>query len=119
VRISHANVAFSILYDYICDFGISYSANNTFPSEISHNIGILIRKIEKKFEGIFLIWVDLMWKCVSSLCFKKNWTRFFQNSEKISEVTIFKNKYLLKNKNHPLAVLKEEASDNLLPIYQA
>jgi hypothetical protein len=52
-------------------------------------------------------------------CFSKtNWPRYFQKTEKISEVTIFKNQYFLNNKNHPLMVLKKEASNSLLPVYQ-
>jgi hypothetical protein len=51
------------------------------------------------------------------LCFKNNWARNFQKTEKISEVTIFKNQYFLNNKNNPLAVLREEASDSLIPVY--
>jgi hypothetical protein len=31
-------------------------------------------------------------------------------------VTIFKNQYFLNNKNHPLAILREKASDSLLPV---
>jgi hypothetical protein len=41
-----------------------------------------------------------------------------KKTEKISEVTIFKYQYFLNNKNRFLAVLKEEASDSLLPVYQ-
>jgi hypothetical protein len=40
-------------------------------------------------------------KCIISLCLeKKNWPRYFHKTEKISEVTIFKNQC---HKNHPLA----------------
>jgi hypothetical protein len=49
---------------------------------------------------------------------KKNWPRYFQKTEKTLEVTIFKNKYFLNNENGLLAVLREEASDSLLPINQ-
>jgi hypothetical protein len=53
-----------------------------------------------------------------TLLSKKNWPKYVQKTEKISEVTIFKNQYILNNKNRPLAVLREEASDSLLPVYQ-
>jgi hypothetical protein len=46
----------------------------------------------------------------------KNWPTIFQKTEKILEV--FQNQYFLNNKNHPLAVLTEEASDSFLPVYQ-
>jgi hypothetical protein len=43
---------------------------------------------------------------------------YSQKTEKISEVPTFKNQYFLNNKNRPLAVLREEASDSKLPVYQ-
>jgi hypothetical protein len=45
--------------------------------------------------------------------------RYFKliKTEKISGVTIFKNQYFPNNKNHPLMVLREDASDSLLPVY--
>jgi hypothetical protein len=49
---------------------------------------------------------------------KKKWQRYFHKTEKISEVTIFKNQYFLNKKSHRLAVLREEARDSLLPVYQ-
>jgi hypothetical protein len=49
--------------------------------------------------------------------FKKHWS-LFPKTEKFSEMTIFKYQHFLNNRNHPLAVLKEEASDSLLPVYQ-
>jgi hypothetical protein len=58
-------------------------------------------------------------KWVISLCFqKKNQKRYFKKTEKISEVTLFKNHYFLKNKNRPLEVLREEASNSLLLVIQ-
>jgi hypothetical protein len=53
-----------------------------------------------------------------TLISKKKIAKIFPKPEKISEVTIFKNQYFLDNKNRPLAVLREEASDSLLPVYQ-
>jgi hypothetical protein len=53
-----------------------------------------------------------------TLFFKKNWPRYVQKAEKISEVTIFKNRYFINKKFHPLAVLREEESDSLLPVDQ-
>jgi hypothetical protein len=56
-----------------------------------------------------------------SLCFQKKTGQdqdISKKTEKISEVTIFKNQYFLNNNNRPLAGLKEEASDSLLPVYQ-
>jgi hypothetical protein len=56
---------------------------------------------------------------ISLIPFKKvKTTRFGIFKQKIAEVTIFKNQYFLNNKNHLLVVLKEEASDSLLPVYQ-
>jgi hypothetical protein len=52
-----------------------------------------------------------------TLFFKKNWSGY-QKTEKISEVTVFKNQYFLKKKYRPLAVLRKDASDSLLPLYQ-
>jgi hypothetical protein len=52
--------------------------------------------------------------CYFTLFFKINWSRYVQKTEKISEVTIFKNQNFLNKKYRPLAVLREEASDNLL-----
>jgi hypothetical protein len=49
---------------------------------------------------------------------KKNWQRYFQKTEKNSEVTMFKTQYFLNNINRPLAVFREEASDSFLPVYQ-
>jgi hypothetical protein len=46
------------------------------------------------------------------------WSVYFQKTEKNSEVTIFKNQYFLNNKNHLLMVLRQEANDSLLPVYQ-
>jgi hypothetical protein len=53
-----------------------------------------------------------------TLSSNKNWSRYFQKTEKISEVTVFKNQYIQNQINHHLAVLKEEARDSLLPVYQ-
>jgi hypothetical protein len=39
-----------------------------------------------------------------------------KKNEKISDVTIFKNLYFLNKKNHPLAVLRKEASLTILKI---
>jgi hypothetical protein len=41
-----------------------------------------------------------------------------KKTEKISEVTIFKNQYFVNNKNRHLAVLNEEPNDSILPVYQ-
>jgi hypothetical protein len=41
-----------------------------------------------------------------------------KKTDKMSEVTIFKNQYFLNKKNRPLAVLREKASDSLLPVDQ-
>jgi hypothetical protein len=49
---------------------------------------------------------------------KKRVPRYFAKTEKISEVTIFKNQYFLNKKSLHLAVLREEARDSLLPVYQ-
>jgi hypothetical protein len=49
---------------------------------------------------------------------KKKRPRYIQKTEKISEVTIFNNQYFLNKKSHHLAVLREEARDSLLPVYQ-
>jgi hypothetical protein len=49
---------------------------------------------------------------------KKNWPRYVQKTEKISVVTVFKNQYFLNEKNRPLAILREEASDSFLPVNQ-
>jgi hypothetical protein len=51
-----------------------------------------------------------------TLFFQKNWPRYVQKTEKISEVTVFKNQYFLNKIYRPLAVLREEASDSLLPV---
>jgi hypothetical protein len=48
---------------------------------------------------------------------KKNGRDIFKK-QKISEVTIFKNQYFLNKKKPLLAVLREEASDSLLSVYQ-
>jgi hypothetical protein len=45
---------------------------------------------------------------------KKNWSSYVQKPEKIYEVTVFKNQYLLHKKYRPLAGLRKEASDSLL-----
>jgi hypothetical protein len=70
----------------------------------------------KKSAGPRLIKIPL--KCVISLCSKKKWPRYFQKTEKILEVIIFKNKYFLNKKSYHLAVLREEARDSLLPVNQ-
>jgi hypothetical protein len=49
---------------------------------------------------------------------KNNWPRYFQKTEKISKGTILKTQYFLNNKKNHLAVLREEASDSLLPVYR-
>jgi hypothetical protein len=48
----------------------------------------------------------------------KKWPRYFQKTDEISEVTIFKNQYFPNKRKPPLEVLKEEASDSLLSVYQ-
>jgi hypothetical protein len=66
----------------------------------------------------FFVYFLFFWlKCVISLCFQKK-AKIFPKNEKILEVTIFKNQYFLNNKNRPPSVLREEASDSLLPAYQ-
>jgi hypothetical protein len=50
--------------------------------------------------------------------FSKKIGQNVQKTEKISEVTVFKNKYFLNKKYHPLAVLRKEASDSLLQACQ-
>jgi hypothetical protein len=49
---------------------------------------------------------------------KNNWPSYVQKTEKILEVTVFKNQYFLNRKFHPLAVLRKEASDSLLQACQ-
>jgi hypothetical protein len=41
-----------------------------------------------------------------------------KKTEKISEVTVFKNQYILNKKYRPLAVLREKVNNSLLPVYQ-
>jgi hypothetical protein len=53
-----------------------------------------------------------------TLFFKKNWPKYVKKTDKISEATIFKNQYFLNKKFCPLAVLREDASDSLLPVDQ-
>jgi hypothetical protein len=49
---------------------------------------------------------------------KKKLPSYFQKTEKISEVNVFKNQFFLNKKYRPLAVLRKEASDSLLQAYQ-
>jgi hypothetical protein len=49
---------------------------------------------------------------------KKHWPSYVQKTEKISEVTVFKNQYFLNKKHRPLAVLRKEASDSFLQDHQ-
>jgi hypothetical protein len=64
----------------------------------------------------FLIKIPL--KCVISLVFPKKIGQVMsKKTEKISEVTVFKNQYFLKKKYRPLAVLRKEASVSLLQAF--
>jgi hypothetical protein len=49
---------------------------------------------------------------------KKNWPNYIQKTEKISEVTVFKNQYNLNKKYRPLVVLRKEVSESLLQARQ-
>jgi hypothetical protein len=53
-----------------------------------------------------------------TLVSKKKWPSYVQETEIISEVTVFKNQYFSDKKYRPLAVLRKEASNSLLQACQ-